>query len=254
MLGYYNSLSSEVYDLDKPIGSSFGDIEYYMERLEKVDGRILEPAVGTGRLLVPLLEQGFQVDGFDVSVDMLEICRENCRKRGLSTTLFEAKMETFSLDVKYGAIVIPTGTFLLLHEREKSLQALQNFHYHLKDGGKLIVDLFLPGELELGRPSIRKWDTENGDVITVESQIVEVDPIKQFRVSQTRYEKWRSGKLIQTELERYPLRWYGVEEFRMILELAGFTDITISADYTFGEYPTRTGQAITFEAAARKEK
>lgn len=254
MLGYYNSLSSEVYDLDKPIGSSFGDIEYYIERLKKVDGRILEPAVGTGRLLVPLLKKGFQVDGFDVSLDMLEICRENCKKSGLSTTLFEAKMETFSLDAKYGAIVIPTGTFLLLHEREKSLQALQNFHHHLMDGGKLIVDLFLPGELEIGRPSIRKWDTENGDVITVESQIVEVDPIKQFRVSQARYEKWRSGKLIQTELERYPLRWYGVEEFRMILELAGFTDITISADYTFGTYPTRTGQSITFEAAARKEK
>ncbi|TWT13332.1 class I SAM-dependent methyltransferase [Planomicrobium sp. CPCC 101079] len=253
MLGYYSSLSSEVYDRDKPVGSSFGDIEYYTERLAACTGRILEPAVGTGRLLVPLLEKGFQVDGFDVSSDMLAICRENCQKRGLAPQLFEAEMESFSLDEEYGAIVIPTGTFLLLHEREKSFQALQNFRRHLADGGKLIVDVFLPGELELGRPSIRKWDLENGDVITLESQIVEVDPVKQYRISQARYEKWRNGKLIQTELERYPLRWYGVEEFRMILEHIGFRDIIISADYKFGEYPTRAGQTITFEAAASKK-
>ncbi|PSL41614.1 methyltransferase family protein [Planomicrobium soli] len=253
MLGYYNSLSAEVYDLDKPVGSSFGDVEFYMERLASCKGRILEPAAGTGRLLVPLLEKGFQVDGFDVSSDMLAICRENCRKRGLAANLFKAEMETFSVDEKYGAIVIPTGTFLLLHEREKSLQALKNFHHHLAAGGKLIVDVFLPSELELDRPSIRKWDTENGDVITIESQIVEVDPIKQYRISQARYEKWRNGKLIQTELERYPLRWYGVEEFRMILEHIGFEQIVISTDYKFGEYPNRSGQTITFEATANKK-
>ncbi|MDN7242933.1 class I SAM-dependent methyltransferase [Planococcus sp. N028] len=253
MLGYYSSLSSEVYDLDKPVGSSFGDIEYYTERLATCTGSILEPAAGTGRLLVPLLEQGFQVDGFDVSGDMLAICRDNCEKRGFAPALFEAKMESFSLDKKYGAIVIPTGTFLLLHEREESLEALRNFHHHLADGGKLIVDLFLPSELELGKLSVRKWETANGDVITVESQIVEVDPIKQYRVSQARYEKWRNGRLMQTELERYPLRWYGVEEFRMILEHIGFEDITVSADFQYGQYPTRAGQTMTFEATANKK-
>src|SRR5699024_6975530 len=33
MLAYYNKLSSEVYDLDKYIGRSFGDLEFYRERL-----------------------------------------------------------------------------------------------------------------------------------------------------------------------------------------------------------------------------
>lgn len=65
MLGYYSRLSSEIYDIDKPIGHSFGDIEFYMDRLKSVEGRILEPATGTGRILIPLLEKGFTVDGFD---------------------------------------------------------------------------------------------------------------------------------------------------------------------------------------------
>lgn len=33
MLAYYNKLSSEVYDLDKYIGRSFGDLEFYREIL-----------------------------------------------------------------------------------------------------------------------------------------------------------------------------------------------------------------------------
>lgn len=248
MLGYYSSLSSEVYDLDKPIGSSFGDIEYYLERLASCKGRILEPATGTGRLLIPLLEKGFQVDGFDVSEEMLRVCRVNCEERGLLPTLFNAKMESFSIEAKYGAIVIPTGTFLLLHEREKSLQALQNFYNHLEIGGRLIVDLHVPSDIELEKTSTRTWQAENGDTLTVESKKIEVDWIKQYFISQGRYERWREGRLVQTELERYPMRWYGVEEFKTILEGIGFRDISISTGYRFGEYPENADSIITFEA------
>lgn len=86
MLGYYSKLSSEVYDMDKYIGLSFGDVEFYSERLETCTGNILEPGVGTGRILIPLLERDFKVDGFDVSEEMLTICRHNCEIRGLIPT------------------------------------------------------------------------------------------------------------------------------------------------------------------------
>ena len=51
MLGYYSKLSSEVYDLDKYIGHSFGDVEFYSDRLAWCKGNILEPGVGTGHSL-----------------------------------------------------------------------------------------------------------------------------------------------------------------------------------------------------------
>ena len=61
----YGKLATEVYDLDKPLGHSFGDVEYYTRLLAEVSGRILEPATGTGRILIPLLEAGHEVDGLD---------------------------------------------------------------------------------------------------------------------------------------------------------------------------------------------
>jgi len=35
----YSALAAEVHDLDKPIGRSFGDVEYYTGLLAKVSGR-----------------------------------------------------------------------------------------------------------------------------------------------------------------------------------------------------------------------
>lgn len=252
VLSYYSKLSSEVYDMDKPIGHSFGDVEFYMDRLASCQGRILEPATGTGRILIPLLESGLDVDGFDSSVDMLNICRNNCDKRGLNPMLFEAEMESFSLEMKYDAIIIPTGTFLLIHQREDSIKALKNFHQHLSHGGRLILDIFLQSEFATSKVSTRTWECANGDVITLENKDVEIDYINQFSISHGRYEKWRNGVLIQTELERFPLRWYGVEEFKLILKEIGFEKIVISSDYKYGEYPITANQTITFEAVANK--
>lgn len=252
MLSYYGRLSSEVYDMDKPTGHSFGDVEFYMNRLESCKGAILEPATGTGRILIPLLEKGLNVDGFDSSKDMLNICKNNCRKRDLNPKLFEAKMESFSQDTKYDAIIVPTGTFLLLHKRADSIKALQNFYKHLSNGGRLIVDISLQTDISIGTVSTKTWECSNGDIITLENKIVEVDYINQYTISHGRYEKWREGVLLQTELEYFPLRWYGVEEFKLILESIGFKNIVISSDYKLGQYPSNFEEIITFEAVAIK--
>jgi len=252
MFSYYSKLSSEVYDIDKYIGLSFGDVEFYSERLDSCAGPVLEPGVGTGRILIPLLEKGLEAEGFDVSEDMLNICRKNCETRELKPRLYKDHMELFSSDKKYEAIIVPTGTFLLLHRREDSIKALKNFHYHLAEGGKLILDISLQTDLSTDKISSRTWKPRNGEMITLETKIVEIDYINQYTISHNRYEKWDHGTLVKTELEQFPLRWYGVEEFKLILEQVGFQDIVISADYKYGEYPTKASQIITFEAAANK--
>ena len=76
----------------------------------------LEPGVGNGRLLIPLLEKGLDIEAFDISNEMIQICRNNCEARNLQPNLFQEKMESFSSEVKYEAIIIPAGSFLLIHK------------------------------------------------------------------------------------------------------------------------------------------
>lgn len=245
---FYSELAAEVYDIDKPVGHSFGDVEFYRERLGSCAGRILEPAVGSGRVLIPLLEAGLIVDGIDNSPKMLAACRARCVERGLDPVLHEADIASFSLPDKYEAIIIPAGSFLLLENREQSLQALARFREHLSPGGRLILDLELQTDFRTGSISTRTWINPAGELITMESTLVEVDFLKQYTISHLKYEKWRDGQLVRTELQRFPLRWYGVEEFELVLRRLGYSDIVVSADYEYGKRPLTAGQSLTFEA------
>ncbi len=132
------------------------------------------------------------------------------------------------------------------------MDALKCFYKHLVSGGRLIVDLELPHDWKTGAISTSTFSLPNGDGITMESKSIEIDWLNQFTVSYIKYEKWRQGKLIQTELQRFALRWYGIEEFRLILESIGFSNITCSANYVYKNQPSNAGQIVTFEAVRKQ--
>jgi hypothetical protein len=112
-----------------------------------------------------------------------------------------------------------------------------------------MLDLFLPdNHYEVGRSSMSTFNLPNGDIITMEDRLVEADLFNQYKVSYLKYEKWRSGALIQTELQRFALRWYGVEEFKLVLESIGFSKVVVSADFEYGRAPTHGKQHYAYEA------
>ena len=247
MTTFYNTLSSAVYNFDKAIGTSFGDVEFYLNRLAGIPGKILEPAVGNGRLLIPLTEAGLTIDGFDLSEAMLTHCRQNCQDRGLSPHLWQDSMTAFTSDERYEAIILPAGSFLLLPTHADGMTALRRFHEHLVPGGRLLVDLFLPDERTPGQESFRRFPLNNRETITLTSTVRSVDLVHQSVESYNRYEKWIDGKLTETELERFPVRWIGIEEAKLMLKEAGFTDITVTVDYKPDKQHDKAGHMFTYE-------
>jgi SAM-dependent methyltransferase len=248
---YYGELCTEVYDLTKKVGQSFGgDIEFYQSKLKKCKGRILEAMVGSGRMIIPLLEAGLTVDGVDYSAEMLASCQLRLKERNLNSNLYHTDLRILKLPYKYEAIIIPAGSLLLIEELKDSIQVLKNLYEHLETGGKLILDLFLPENNLQGDDfrGISTFHLPNGDTITMQEQVVELDFLKQYKVSYLRYEKWRQGVLIQTELQRFAIRWYGMEEFKLVLKEIGFSEVYISADFIEGIQPTNSKQQIVYEA------
>lgn len=247
----YGKLCNEVYDFTKPVGHSIGgDLEFYMERLRTCEGRILEPMTGSGRFLIPLLEAGHIVDGVDASPDMLASCRKRLNERGLKADLHQMMLQELELPYRYDAIIVPTGSFLLIVKRSESIDVLKRFYDLLTPGGKLIVDLEMPHSPSFDFEQVWKstYKLPNGDIITHEGRTVEADLFDQYHVTLSRYDKWRDDRLIQSEPERFAMRWYGVEEFRYILQDIGFADIVVSADYAYGVMPTKSRQMFTYEA------
>ncbi|WP_054303198.1 class I SAM-dependent methyltransferase [Gemmobacter sp. LW-1] len=244
----YGALSSWVYNLDKPVGRSFGDLEYYRDRLAQCHGPILEPAVGNGRIFVPLLQEGFQIEGFDASEEMLNYCLDECRGRNLPVDLTLQSFEKFSYDKSFAAIIIPAGSFQLITDEIAAAAVLKRFYDHLAPGGRLIIDLDPVGSILAPPGPIRSWTTEDGDVLTLTDNRVETNYLAQTTLSHNRYELWHKGALIKTELELFKLRWWGIYEFRLALQVAGFMNVQVSGNYQHARTPQSEDEIITFEA------
>jgi SAM-dependent methyltransferase len=242
----YGRLVAEVYELDKPVGSTFAGLEYYTRQLAGVSGRILEPATGTGRVLIPLLEAGFTVEGLDISPDMLAVCRRHCRDRGLDPVLREADMTSVAEPGAYQAIIIPAASVMLLEGHDEVPRALAAFRKSLVPGGRLILDVEPPSLVT--EPAAMRYWRRDPYLWTLQVMHTEYDPSANQTTSFLRYEKWRDGELLATELQRFRLQYWSLPEFGHLLADAGFTDISVTANYRDDRRPGPDSRVWTFHA------
>src|SRR5215207_11046001 len=63
--------------------ASEDELAFYSGFIEDSGQPALDAGCGTGRLLIPLLRAGFDIDGSDLSPDMLAHCREKAQRLGL---------------------------------------------------------------------------------------------------------------------------------------------------------------------------
>jgi len=111
----------------------------YFQRFVEAGQPALDLACGTGRLLIPYLKAGLDVDGCDVSADMLTLCRERAEREGLSPNLYEQAMHELDLPRRYRTIVV-CGGFGLGGNRDHDVEALRRIYEHLEPGGLFVVD------------------------------------------------------------------------------------------------------------------
>src|SRR3954471_4387091 len=85
------------------------EVPYFQAIIERFGQPALDVACGTGRLLLPYLRAGLDVDGCDISEDMLALCREAAAREGLSPTLYAQAMYELDLPRRYRTIVVCGG-------------------------------------------------------------------------------------------------------------------------------------------------
>lgn len=213
----YGNLCSLFYDATKKY-ASLEEVTFYAQFMQK-NNRVLEAMCGSGRLLIPLMQAGFLVDGVDNSQEMLARCRARCAQSGLMPQLYEQSLETFKSPHKYATITIAVGSFQLITDHAMALNALKNLHAHMVDDGNLLIDTFVPDTENMH--SLKAVRLSNTTVLTLATEYTYNEKEKRADAWCT-YELFVDGNLEKEEKELIQVTWYSDQEFKDLLHEAGF--------------------------------
>lgn len=212
---------------DAYVGDFQGDFEIYLSLLEPQD-RPLEIGCGTGRLLKPALERGYQVTGVDISDDMLDRAREklsNYINQG-QLILFRHDLADAPLQDAYGPVWVSFYTFNYLLDKESAGRFLSNLYRSMRTGALLVMDLFCPSPLL--HPELQgQWSQRQ---ITIEKQMI---TLKDSRTMQDRIEKRIQifeGVVGKEEIVTFR-RFWDKQEMLELLRQSGFQEIEVTDGY-----------------------
>jgi len=121
-LDTYLSLCTEIYELNRPHPPEDA-YAFYRDYAKKANGFILEPMCGSGRFLLPLLEEGFNIHGFDASNHMLEASYAKAKAKNLEATVWKSFVKKFKVIIYQQAQLIE----MLKSSRFKYIRILKAF-------------------------------------------------------------------------------------------------------------------------------
>lgn len=236
----YGKISSEAYSIWFPeITKDYEDADFYRGFIKDGGQPALEVGCGNGRLLIPYLTEGLNVEGLDLSPYMIDICKKRAKAKGFNVTLYQQAMQDMDTGKKYNTIFIPYGSFMLVHDKQDIIKALKQFYNHLNKGGTLLIPLFIPTatDIHTSAPQPNQWrlrrEGKRDDGATVKCwENARFDINTQIENSKYRYEVIQDGEVIDTEEESLMLRWHTQSQFADLLKDIGFKNIKCVSGYT----------------------
>jgi len=238
------------------------EILFYQAHIERSGQPVLDAGCGAGRLMLPYLRAGLDVDGCDQSADMIAVCREKAMSEGFEPSLYVHPMHEIDLPRKYRTIIV-VGSFGLGSDRERDLEALMRLRDQLEPGGTLLIDIEVPyadpghwgywlkekraSLPEAAEPPGRRRRASDGSEYAMTARLVDVEPLDQSVTMEIHVQRWRDDTLEAEEVYQLDIGMYFKNEMLMMLEQAGFSDVTV-----YGEHedrpPTSDDDFIVFEA------
>ena len=140
------------------------DIDLYVEEAVASGGPVVELAVGTGRIAVPIAEAGVSVIGVDQSAGMLTVAREFAEERGVSdrVALRLGDLRMPPVPERVPLVICPFRTLLHMADSGDKRKALEAAHSVLAPTGRFVFDVFAPSREDIEETDGRWLEREPG--------------------------------------------------------------------------------------------
>jgi SAM-dependent methyltransferase len=227
-------------------------IDFYVGLAREAKGPVLDIGCGTGRILLPCMQAGADVDGLDLSEAMLNTLRQKAAALHLAPGLYRADMSDFRLPRRYALIMITFNAFIHNLTQETQLRCLELCRQHLAPEGVLVFDTYFPTlailgapentralELEMRHPQtglpLRLYDTRS------------FNRVEQIQHSLNEIEILDGEGNVQTiHRSTFRVRWTYKAEMALLLRVAGFARWEIFGDFNRRPLTQETDAMIVF--------
>jgi SAM-dependent methyltransferase len=178
-------------------------------------GPVLEFAIGTGRIAIPLAARGVEVAGVDLSADMLAELR--AKPESGSIRAVEGDMAVTRVEGEFSLVYLVFNTITNLTTQDEQVACFENAARHLRPGGRFLV--------ENGVPSLRQLPPGNvGVPFAVEDDHIGIDDFTDRthrQIFRSRH-LWRNADGSFREFSS-PFRYVWPSELDLMARIAGMT-------------------------------
>lgn len=203
--------TAEIYDAT----SQRGDEEATVAFLERIagGGRVLELAIGTGRIALPLAARGVDIDGIDIAPAMVAKLRAKPGGEQISVTM--GNFADVAVAGSYRLIYVVFNTLFNLLTQDEQVRCFENVATHLTEDGAFVVEAMVPDYLYRLRND-QYVDAEAIEIGAVRLDVGRHDPVKQT-LDETHVHLSRDG------VRLYPIvcRYAWPSELDLMARIAG---------------------------------
>ena len=129
----YNKIAQEY---DKEFGNDYSDTPYVDKFLNYLEGKkVLDIGCGVGNLTKYIMDKGFNVEGIDLSKEMLNIAKQKYS----DIKFYEMNMKEITLRKKYDGIMLAYSLFHLT--KKEVIEVLPKYYDLLNSKGKILLIL-----------------------------------------------------------------------------------------------------------------
>ena len=225
---YYGNLCTEMYEILHEKAPR-DELNFYLSYAKKED-KILEALCGSGRFLIPFMEQGFDIFGIDLSVAMLN----KLKQKAPNAKVFQADILEYSSKNRFDYIFISSGLVSLFTDINLCRKILGKIKEMLTPEGKFVfaVDTVADkcSDDNDYKISVTTKTKEGFDLILKNKNYYDEQSRTQF--SPGIYELYNGTELLQSEYMDFQTHLYKFGEMERLLKEIGFTNVKTYSSFS----------------------
>lgn len=211
----YTGFFAEFYDL---LQSNNIDYKIYSKILKEYGVDILELGCGTGRIAIPLAENGYNITGIELEKDMINILKSKKYPQD-KLKVIQGDARSFNLNEMFDCILLSCNFINNFVDSNDIILILNNCKKHLRKNGIIIIDCSIPNipymKESNGIESVLEFITSRKTLIK-DYFCARYDFINQIEIDEIRLEEYDDDTLLRVDNVKETLTYYMPREIRSL--------------------------------------